>query len=215
MSNFEDACRLSCEEWADSLPDSPEYELSDKGKRKLKSIISRMKTGKLSKMSKRSAGAVVITSVIAAALLIGITANAVVSQKAFNVADKGDMAQYSVSDSSRTDVKNDLELSYTAEGFSLTETERDSNGHVVGFLYEGEGRAFYFVDKYGDSCTLVFDKEEYEPEEIVRNGISYIYFKSDENNSGLVWNYNEHIYCVSGTISLDEAFKVADSIKID
>ena len=45
------------------------------------------------------------------------------------------------------------------------------------------------------------------------NGIDYTYYKSNDNDNSLVWNYGGFIYRVNGDIPFEEALKIAESIE--
>ena len=76
---FEEACRLSCLEWAATLPDTPEYTLSKQAKTRLEMIVSHMEGGRYRRVSKRAARIIAVAAIVSA-LLIATTAFAVMSQ---------------------------------------------------------------------------------------------------------------------------------------
>lgn len=84
MTKFEKASLLSCNEWASSLLDSPEYTLSRKGEKRLLSIVEHMDGSPVCRFPKRVVRLILVSSVIAA-LLVATTVFAVIGQNEFNI----------------------------------------------------------------------------------------------------------------------------------
>lgn len=211
MTKFEKACLLSCNEWASSLPDSPEYTLSRKGEKRLLSIVEHMDGSVSRRFPKRVVRLILVAAVISA-LLIATTVFAVIGQNEFNIFRRSDMSEYSVNGSSAPASSGDLTVSYVVDGFELTKTEYDDD-LICLLIYTSNDGESYFVYKLSNSNNISFDTEEYESEQITMDGIVYTYYKSIDNYNGLIWNYGGNIYYISGNISLDEALNVAKSTK--
>lgn len=212
MKVFEEACRLSCEEWAATLPDSPEYTLSKKAEKRLRKIIFDYAGIKKRRVSKRAARIIAIAAIVSA-LLIATTAFAVMSQSDFDILGRADMSEYAVADANGQALSSDLQVSYVVDGFELSQTNYDANGNINSLVYMRDLDTFYQVAKYTDSNLLIFDTEEYTSENVNVNGINYTYYKSNDNRNSLIWNYNGYIYRVNGNIPLEEALKIAESIE--
>lgn len=210
MKVFEEACRLSCEEWAATLPDSPEYTLSKKAEKRLRKIIFDYAGIKKRRVSKRAARIIAIAAIVSA-LLIATTAFAVMSQSDFDILGRADMSEYAVADANGQALSSDLQVSYVVDGFELSETEYSDNA-ITALNYISENGDFYSVRKLTSDKVFTFDTEDYQCENTERNGIIYTCYKSNSNKNGLVWNYGGYIYCISGNISLDDAFDIAESI---
>lgn len=211
MTEFEKACRLSCEEWAQSLPDAPAYTLSRKGKKRLNAIVDRMEEGTLRRYSKRTTRYALVAAV-AAVLFTATTVFAVVGQQEFGIFRKSDMAQYTVNGSSGRSAASDLTVSYVVDGFELTDSY--NNGRIItDILYSSDDGNSYTVSRLFDDGILTFDTEDYDVQEIEYNGINYTFYRGAENDRGLIWNFGGYIYCVSGNISLEELLNVANSVK--
>ena len=208
---FEEACRLSCLEWAATLPDAPEYTLSKQAKKRLEIIVSHMEGGRYRRVSKRAARIIAAAAVVSA-LLIATTAFAVMSQSDFDILRRSDMSEYAVADANGQALNSDLKVSYVVDGFELSETNYDDNSILINYVYSNQNGNLYSVRKIPDSYSAAFDNDEYEARIVTRNDIDYTYYRSADDVNGIIWNYNHSVYCVSGDISLDEAFKVADSI---
>lgn len=211
MTEFEKACRLSCEEWAQSLPDAPAYTLSRKGKKRLNAIVDRMEEGTLRRYSKRTTRYALVAAV-AAVLFTATTVFAVVGQQEFGIFKKSDMAQYTVNGSSGRSAAGDLTVSYVVDGFELVDTEYN-DGLISLLIYEAKSGTSYSISKLPDDRNFTFDTEEYEASILSVNGIEYTYYKSDKDYNGLIWNNGGYIFCISGNISLDDALSVAESTK--
>lgn len=211
MTKFEKACLLSCNEWASSLPDSPEYTLSRKGEKRLLSIVEHMDGSVSRRFPKRVVRSILVAAVISA-LLIATTVFAVIGQNEFNIFRRSDMSEYSVNGSSAPASSGDLTVSYVVDGFELTETHY--NGDIISDLvFQTENGDSYVVSKLINEERIIFDTEEYEAQKINIDGIDYTYYKSIDNYNGLIWNYGGNIYTVFGNIDLNEALNVAKSTK--
>lgn len=211
MTKFEKACLLSCNEWASSLPDSPEYTLSRKGEKRLLSIVEHMDGSVSRRFPKRVVRLILVAAVISA-LLIATTVFAVIGQNEFNIFRRSDMSEYSVNGSSAPASSGDLTVSYVVDGFELTKTEYDDD-LICLLIYTSDDGSSYTISKIDDYSPLYFDSEEYQSEELNVNGINYTLYKSDDSNNGLVWNYSGYIYCVIGNISIDELINIAECTK--
>ena len=54
-----------------------------------------------------------------------------------------------------------------------------------------------------------FDTENFITEEIIVNNIKYVYCQGNEGVNNLVWNRNDYVYRIDGTLSKDEMVKIA------
>ncbi len=209
---FEEACRLSCLEWAATLPDAPEYTLSKQAKKRLEIIVSHMEGGRYRRVSKRAARIIAVAAIVSA-LLIATTAFAVMSQSDFDILRRSDMSEYAVADANGQALNSDLKVSYVVDGFELTETYYNADGSIktLGFVRDSE--TFYYVNKFSGNNLIGFDTEEYTSETINVNGIDYTYYMSNDNNNSLIWNYSGYIYRIYGNIAFEEAINVAESIE--
>ena len=209
---FEEACRLSCLEWAATLPDAPEYTLSKQAKTRLEMIVSHMEGGRYRRVSKRAARIIAAAAVVSA-LLIATTAFAVMSQSDFDILRRSDMSEYAVADANGQALNSDLKVSYVVDGFTLSETNYDADGNINNLVYKLDSETFYYVNKFSGNYLIGFDTEEYTSETININGIEYTYYKSNDNKNSLIWNYGGYVYRVTGNIPFEEAINIAESIE--
>ncbi len=209
---FEEACRLSCLEWAATLPDTPEYTLSKQAKTRLEMIVSHMEGGRYRRVSKRAARIIAVAAIVSA-LLIATTAFAVMSQSDFDILRRSDMSEYAVADANGQALNSDLKVSYVVDGFTLSETNYDADGNINNLVYKLDSETFYYVNKFSGNYLIGFDTEEYTSETININGIEYTYYKSNDNKNSLIWNYGGYVYRVTGNIPFEEAINIAESIE--
>ena len=209
---FEEACRLSCLEWAATLPDAPEYTLSKQAKTRLEMIVSHMEGGRYRRISKRTLRIFAVAAIISA-LLIATTAYGIIEQNDFGILRRADMSEYAVNGTGGHALSSDLKVSYVVDGFELIQTHYDANGIINSFVYMYDSDTFYQISQYTDFSLLFFDTEEYTAENMNINGIDYTYYKSNDNDNSLVWNYGGYIYRVNGDIPFEESLKIAESIE--
>jgi len=69
------------------------------------------------------------------------------------------------------------------------------------------------VEKFELSGSVGFDTEHYEPENIKINGIDAVYYRSNNNVKGIIFNDGNYIYIIEGNIEKDELVKIAQNVE--
>jgi hypothetical protein len=79
--------------------------------------------------------------------------------------------------------------------------------------YYNSNGEFFTITKSSSSIEVDLDTETGNIENIMVNNKSYSYYVDANNHNYLVWNQNDYVYQVEGTLSKDELLKIAETVK--
>lgn len=206
MSTFEEVCLLSCEQWVDSFPnDIPNHRFSEQHNRIMDNLFNNMQIKVKPKLSKNTIRFLLIAAIL---LALATTVVAVPLTREYIVNKFSNYSEYEVLDRSKYyEVDSPPILNYVPAGFVLIDNE------FIEHLEYTNGDMRFAVSKYEIDGQFYFDTEEYPSEEIMINGIKGVYFRSDEDYAGIVFNDNKYIYSVDGNIDKEELVKIAQNIE--
>lgn len=206
MSTFEEVCLLSCEQWVDSFPDDiPNHRFSEQHNRIMDNLFNNMQIKVKPKLSKNTIRFLLIAAIL---LALATTVVAVPLTREYIVNKFSNYSEYEVLDRSKYyEVDSPPILNYVPAGFVLIDNE------FIEHLEYTNGDMRFAVSKYEIDGQFYFDTEEYPSEEIMINGIKGVYFRSDEDYAGIVFNDNKYIYSVDGNIDKEELVKIAQNIE--
>lgn len=206
MSTFEEVCLLSCEQWVDSFPDDiPNHRFSEQHNRIMDNLFNNMQIKVKPKMSKNTIRFLLIAAIL---LALATTVVAVPLTREYIVNKFSNYSEYEVLDrSTYYEVDSPPILNYVPTGFVLTDNE------YIEHVEYADGDMKFTVTKHSLKGQIGFDTEEYPSEEIMINGIKGVYFRSDEDYAGIVFNDNKYIYSVDGNIDKEELVKIAQNIE--
>ena len=191
MSEFEEALWLSAENWADSFPtDLPKHKFSKKHNKVINDIIY----GKQDKKIKLSKGTIKVLLIAAVLLAIATTAFAIPQSREYIVDKFSNHSEYNVVDKKKSKRVKSLNVKYIPAGFE-------------------KGDRNFVVEKFELSGSVGFDTEHYEPENIKINGIDAVYYRSNNNVKGIIFNDGNYIYIIEGNIGKDELVKIAQNVE--
>lgn len=204
MSNFQEVCLLSCENWVDSFPDDiPTHKFSKKHEEKMKKVFEPGTEIQKHKLFKKT-----IKILLIAAILLGLatTVFAVPTSREFIIQKFSNHSEYNVSDTENAEKVESLKLNYIPEGFVKTEDEK------FACFYVNDDESFS-VAKMELNASIGFDTEQYDSESIIINGVEAIYFRSNNNVKGIVFNNGKYIFLMSGNIEKEELVKIAQNVE--
>lgn len=206
MSAFEEVCLLSCEQWVDSFPDDiPNHRFSEQHNRIMDNLFNNMQIKVKPKLSKNTIRFLLVAAIL---LALATTVVAVPLTREYLVNKFSNYSEYEVLDRSKYyEVDSPPILNYVPAGFVLIDNE------FIEHLEYTNGDMRFAVSKYEIDGQFYFDTEEYPSEEIMINGIKGVYFRSDEDYAGIVFNDNKYIYSVDGNIDKEELVKIAQNIE--
>ena len=203
MSEFEEALWLSAENWADSFPlDLPKHKFSKKHNKVINDIIY----GKQGKKIKFSKGTIKVLIIAAVLLAIATTVFAIPPSREYIVDKFSNHSEYNVVDNKKSKRVKSLNVNYIPAGFE----KGDDYGDTVQYV---KGDKDFVVEKLELTGSIGFDTENYEHENIKINGIDAVYYRSNNNGKGIIFNDGNYIYIISGNIEKDELVKIAQNIE--
>lgn len=208
MSNFQDVCLLSCEKWVDSFPDEiPKHEFSQKHNEKMKTLFQDEPKDKKHKLSRKSITFILIAAIIMA---IATTAFAIPTCREFIIEKFTDYSEYNVVNPKNAKMVESLKVNYIPDGFKKAEEDKTNDFYVE--IYDNNDK-YFFVKKYTLDTNIGYDTEKYDSEKIKINGIDAVYYRTDNELDGIIFNNSEYIFVVNGNISKEELVKIAQNVE--
>ena len=209
MSNLALACELSLNDWFATFPDEiPEAERSKKHEKWKKNLFNKMRNDRYHRFTTKTVKVMLIAATLCALLL---TAFVVPSSREFIVDHFDIFSRYKLTESNNNAVDGEITVGYIPEGFELTNEQKSARA-IMNDYYNSNGE-FFTITKFSSSTEVDFDTEMGNVENVVVNGKMYMFFVDENNHNILVWNKNDYIYRIDGTISKDELLKIAEMVK--
>lgn len=208
MTNFEEACKMSAEKWAASLPDEVEvHKFSQKHIDAINEIIYPKPAVKVKKLSKKT-----IRFIIIAAVLLALATTVIASPafRQFTLKDFSNHSEYRVGDTKKAKVVSSLKLNYIPDEFKIVDKYESVN--LFSFSYKN-GEQSLEVEKLYLRSTIGFDTENSIKEELQINGADAAYYRTADNWGTVIFNNGEYIYHISGNISKEELVKIAQNVE--
>lgn len=205
MTNFEEACKMSAEKWAASLPDEVEvHKFSQKHIDAINEIIYPEPAVKVKKLSKKT-----IRFIIIAAVLLALATTAIASPafRQFTLKDFSNHSEYRVGDTKKAKAVSSLKLNYVPKGFKETYSyKKCSYGYT-------NANKYIYVDKLSLDTEIAFDNETSKTENITIKGAKAIYYITDNNVGTIIYNDGNYIYNIHGNIGKEELVKIAQNVE--
>lgn len=208
MSNFQEVCLLSCENWVDSFPDDiPKHKFSKKHEEKMKELFEPDTKVQKHRLSKKT-----IKILLIAAILLGLatTVFAIPASREFIIQKFSNHSEYNVLDTENAEEVESLKLNYIPEGFVKTEEYNSENYFIA--VYDNLDE-YFSVKKYTIDTNVNYDTEKSNYEIIKINGIDAVFYKSDNNLGGIIFNNSKYLFVVNGNISKEELVKIAQNVE--
>lgn len=210
MSILEEVCLLSCENWIDSFPDViPKHKFSKKHIKKMKEIFRIESKSKNYRLSKKAIKLIIFAAIL---LSIALTAFAIPASREFIVEKLFNHSKYNIVNTSNYNNVDSLVINYIPTGFVINDDNKYSSKHGYYCTYVKDDM-YFSVDKVTINSEIGFDTEKYQNEIIEINGIESVYFISNNNVNGIIFNNGEYIYIISGNISKQEIVNIARSVE--
>lgn len=204
MNHFEEVCLLSCENWVDSFPaEIPKHKFSKKHTEKMKEIYQTEPKDNKHKLSKKTIKFLLIAAIL---LCLTVTVFATPASKEFIIEKFFNHSEYNIVDTNDAKKVTFLKLNYIPAGFEKTEE------YEYAFLYRKKDK-YITVEKCELTANINFDTEKYDSENIQINGIDAVYYRSDNEVKGIIFNNGDYIFIVNGNISKNELVKIAQNVE--
>ena len=209
MSKLARACELSLNDWYATFPDViPEAECSKKHEKWKKNLFNKMRDDHYHRFTTKTIKVMLIAATLSALLL---TAFVIPSSREFIVDNFDIFSRYKLTESNNNAVNGEITVGYIPEGFKLT-NERELSRLIINDYYDSNG-VFFTITKSSSSIEVDLDTETGNVEYIMVNNKTYSYYEDDNNHNYLIWNQNDYVYQIEGTLSKDELLKIAETVK--
>ena len=209
MTNLAKACELSLNDWLETFPDTiPEAECSKKHEKWKKNLFNKMRDDHYHRFTTRTIKVMLVAAILCALLL---TAFVIPSSREFILDNLDHFSRYKVTDNNKNYVTGEITVEYIPDGFKLDESI--DLGKQTIYKYHNVNGEFFTVFKNSPEAEVDFDTENYTSEEIIVDGIKYVYCQGDLNMNNLIWTKNDYVYRVSGLLTLEELLKIAKDVE--
>lgn len=209
MSKLARACELSLNDWYATFPDViPEAECSKKHEKWKKNLFNKMRDDHYHRFTTKTIKVMLIAATLSALLL---TAFVIPSSREFIIDNFDIFSRYKLTESNNNAVNGEITVGYIPEGFELT-NEQELSRLIINDYYNSNGE-FFIITKSASSAEVDFDTDAGNAETLFVNGKTYMYYVDENHHNNLVWNGNDYIYQVDGTISKEELLKIAETVK--
>lgn len=208
MSNFEEVCLLSCESWVDSFPDEiQKHKFSKKYTEKMKEIFQTETKENKHKLSKKTIKILLIAAIL---LFLATTVFAIPASREFIIDKFFNHSEYNVFDTNDAKDVTSLNLNYIPTGFEKTEEYISNDFYIEN--YKNIDKSFT-VEKCTLTANIGFDTEKYDSDNIRINGIDAVYYRSDNELKGIIFNDGEYIFIINGNIDKKELVNIAQNVE--
>lgn len=209
MSKLARACELSLNDWYATFPDViPEAECSKKHEKWKKNLFNKMRDDHYHRFTTKTIKVMLIAATLSALLL---TAFVIPSSREFIIDNFDIFSRYKLTESNNNAINGEITVGYIPEGFELTNEQEFARATMNEYIDSSGG--VFTISKYSSSTKVEFDTETGSIEKFDINGQEYIFYIDINNYNFLIWNKNDYIYRMSGTISKDELLKIAETVK--
>ena len=208
MSNFQEICLLSCEKWVASFPEEvPKHRFSKKHNQKMKELFSGQVRESEHKFSKTTIRIILIAAIL---LAIATTAFAIPTVREYVTERFFDHSEYGIVDKGGAEDVTSLTVGYIPEDFELS--NEFCSERLFTFDYT-KGKEYFSVDKSSLTAGVNYDTEHNAVENIIINGLDAVYFKTDGEANGIIFNNGKYIFVITGTVPKEELIKIAQNIE--
>lgn len=209
MSKLAKACELSLNEWLGPIPDElPEVEYSKKHERWKKNLFNKMRGGYYHRFTTQTIKVMLVAAILMALLM---TAFVFPSSRESMLDSFNTFSMYKITKHNKNSVNREIKVGYIPEGFEFD--SKDQAGKQLIVKYTTEYGSFFTIFKSSSSMEMEFNTEFFDSEEIIVNNVKYVYCQGNKGMNNLVWNKNDYIYEIDGTLSKDEMLEIAKTVE--
>ena len=209
MSKLARACELSLNDWYATFPDViPEAECSKKHEKWKKNLFNKMRDDHYHRFTTKTIKVMLIAATLSALLL---TAFVIPSSREFIIDNFDIFSRYKLTESNNNAVNGEITVGYIPEGFKLTNEQEFARATMNEYIDLSGG--VFTISKYSSSTKVEFNTESGNVENIIGNSATYIFYIDKNNHNILVWNKNDYVYQIDGTLPKDELIKIAETVK--
>lgn len=209
MNNFEKAFEMSMNDWLSTIPDIvPEAEYTKNHDKWLKNLLNKMRDNKYHTFTTKTIKVLLVAAVLCALLL---TAFVVPSSRKYIIDNFDVFSRYKITENNKNSVNGEITVGYIPDGFELESSENQFK-HIY-YRYTSNNNQEFVISKFSSIMEVYLDTETGNIEIINIGEKVYSHYVDENNYNYLVWNENDYIYQINGTISKDEILKIAETVK--
>lgn len=209
MSKLAKACELSFNDWIATFPEiMPEPEYSKKHEKWKKKLFDKMRGDRYHTFTTRTVKVMLVAAILSVLLL---TAFVIPSSREFILDNLDEFSRYELTDNNKNSVNGEITVGYIPDGFELDNTEYFSK--YVTSKYKSQNGNFFTIFKYSSAAKVDFNTENSISEEIIIDGIKYVYCEGDLGVNNLIWTRNDYVYRISGQLSYNELLKISENVE--
>lgn len=207
MSNLAKACELSFNDWLATFPDViPEAERSKKHEKWKKKLFDKMRNDRYHTFTTKTIKVMLVAAIISALLL---TAFVIPSSREYILDTFGIASRYKITENNKNSVNGEIKVDYIPDGFKLLQIKQ--SGKNVLYEYEHSNGDFFTIYKYSSEVEVDFNTEFSVSEEIINNGLEYVYCQGDLGSDNIIWTKSDYVYRIDGTLTKEEFIKIAET----
>ena len=208
MTKLAQACELVMEDWYETFPEVlPEPEYSKKHIKWRNKLFDKMRGGYYHRFTTKTVRVMMVAAVLCALLL---TAFVVPSSREFILDKFEKYTAFQLTEDNKNSVNGEINVGYIPEGYEFeSNVEVDKNILV---RYINSNGDFFTIIKSSSSAKADVNTEFYDSEELIIDGVSYIYCKGNLGVNNLIWTKNDYVYRIDGAITKEELIKIAQNL---
>ncbi len=209
MNNLALACELSLNDWLATFPDIiPEAEYSKNHEKWKKRLFNKMRDDYYHRFTTKTIKIMLVAAVLFALLL---TAFVIPSSREFVLDKFEDFSAYQLTESNNNSVTGEIIVGYIPKGYELI--NKSNQNKYLYYEYKLSDNQFFDIYKCSSSMKLEFDTENFISEEIIVNGIKYIYCTGNLGVNNIIWTKNDYVYQIDATFNKEELLKIAKTVE--
>lgn len=209
MNVLQQACMLSNESFMSTIPDIvPEPQYSKKHIRTMNKLLNKMRDNRYHYFTTGTVRVLIAAAII---LSLVVSAFAIPSVREYVITKFNTHSVFRAVSTEDSQYVTDLTVGYIPEGFELVEETEDKN--VFKYKYSSTPNNWIVVYKTSKNNEIGIDTEKYDLKTITYNNKEYQYYTSIDGVNGVVWYYNNYMYCVNGSVSYEDLLVVVDEVK--
>ena len=209
MNNFEKACEMSMNDWLATIPENvPKAEYTKNHEKWLKKLFNKMRGNRYHRFTTNTVKVMLVAAVLTALLL---TAFVIPSSREYIIDNFEIFSRYKITENNKNSVNGEITVGYIPEGFELVNKQVVSKSITYNYI-DSKGKTITII-KSSSIMEIDFDTETGNVENIIINCIECSYYVDENSFMYLVWNDNDYIYQIHSSVSKDELFKIAESVK--
>lgn len=208
MSKLAQACELSLNDWLATFPEEiPKAECSKKHEKWKRNLFNKMRDGYYHSFTTKTIKLMLVAAIITVLLF---TAFVIPSSREFILDNMDDFSRFKITENNKNSVNSEITVEYIPDGF-IFESKGQAGKQLI-YKYVSDNGEFFTIYKQSSSIVVNFNTENNISEEIIVEGVQYIFCKGDSGMNSLVWIKNDYVYGIDGNISLEEFLKIAENI---